>query len=55
MLSYYLEEEYIEKVFKRCETVKNEFYYVKMAQAWLIATTWVKFPKKQNNILKNLH
>ncbi len=52
MLSYYLEEEYIEKVFKRCETVKSEFYYVKMAQAWLIATTWAKFPEKTEQYFK---
>ena len=52
MLSYYLEEEYIEKVFKRCDTIKSEFYYVKMAQSWLIATAWIKFPEKTEQYLK---
>lgn len=52
MLCYYIEENYIEQVFNRCDKVKSEFYYVKMAQAWLIATAWIKFPQKTEQYLK---
>lgn len=51
MLCYYLEEKYIKQVFKRCESIKSEFYYVKMAQAWLIATAWVKCPEQTKQYL----
>lgn len=42
MLQYYLEEDYIKKVLKRCDSVKSDFYYVKIAQAWLIAEAYIK-------------
>lgn len=42
MLDYYLEEEYIDEVLKRCDEVKSDFYYVSMAQAWLVATATAK-------------
>lgn len=42
MLQYYLEEEYIQKVLQRCDSVKSDFYYVKVAQAWLIAEAYIK-------------
>ena len=42
MLGYYLDEEYIDRVFERCDSIKSDYYYVNMAQAWLIATAFVK-------------
>lgn len=42
MLNYYLEDEYIDIVLKRCDEVKNTAYYVSMAQAWLVATALAK-------------
>ncbi len=42
MLQYYLEEDYIKKVLQRCDSIKSEFYYVKVAQAWLIAEAYIK-------------
>lgn len=42
MLDYYLEEEYIDRVLERCDSVKSDFYYVSMAQAWLVATAVAK-------------
>ncbi len=46
MLSNYLEEPYIDKVIQRCDRIKSDFYYVRMGQAWLIATACAKFPEK---------
>lgn len=46
MLDYYLEEDYIDAVLKRCDDVKNTEYYVSMAQAWLVATAVAKCREK---------
>lgn len=45
MLSYYLSDEYIERVLSRCEKTAGEEYYVMMARAWLISCTYGKYPK----------
>lgn len=42
LLTYYLDEEYIETSLKLAETVQSDFYYVSMAQAWLVATAFAK-------------
>ena len=42
MLSNYLTKEYMEEVLKRTDSVSSEHYYIRMAQAWLLATAWVK-------------
>lgn len=52
MLNYYLEDKYIDKVFVRCDTKCSESYYVLMAQAWLIATAYAKFPEKTKEYLQ---
>lgn len=45
MLNYYLDDEYIAEVLKRVDSVHSEEYYVKMAQAWLLATALAKCPE----------
>lgn len=42
MLDYYLEEEYIDTVFDRCDAINSDEYYILMAQAWLLATAYAK-------------
>lgn len=42
MLGHYLEDEYIDSVLKRCDSIKSDFYYVRMAQAWLVTTALAK-------------
>lgn len=42
MLSNYLTEEYLAKVIERVDAVRSDHYYVRMAQAWLLATAWAK-------------
>lgn len=46
MLAQYLEEDTITEVLARTMSVQSEAYYVRMAQAWLLATAWAKFPKE---------
>lgn len=53
MLNYYLEDEYIDRVLKRCDEVENKAYYVSMAQAWLVATALFKCREKTMQYLHN--
>lgn len=53
MLNYYLESQYIDTVFERCDRIKNDYYYVNMAQAWLIATAFLKCEDKTRAYLQN--
>lgn len=46
MLNYFLDDSYLEEVFKILDKVKSEYYYVNMAIAWTISTAYVKYPKK---------
>ena len=41
--SYYVEKNYIDKIFKYIDSIKSEHYYVRMSIAWLISTCYVKF------------
>lgn len=42
MLSHYLAPEYLKETLARMDRIHSEFYYVRMAQAWLLATAWTK-------------
>ena len=42
MLDHYLDEEYLPRVLARCDKVKSEHYYVRMAQAWLVSIAYTK-------------
>lgn len=53
MLSYYIEEEYIEQVLEILNNIKHEGYYVKMAIAWAISIAFIKFPKQTWKLIKN--
>lgn len=53
MLHNYLDEEYIERVLKRCEQITSTNYYVELAQAWLISIAYVKFPVYTYGFLMN--
>jgi len=55
MLSYFLEQDYINEVFERVDKIMNDHYYVKMAQAWLIATAFCKCKEDTLKYLKNNH
>lgn len=46
LLSYYIDDEYVDDVLKRVERIRHEGYYVKMAVAWLISICFVKFYDK---------
>lgn len=53
MLHYYINEEYIDRVLHILNDINHEGYYVKMAVAWAISFTYIKFPHKTLVFLKN--
>lgn len=53
MLSHYLEEDTIEEVLLRCDRIHIDHYYVRMGQAWLIATAYAKFRDLTHNYLEH--
>ena len=53
MLDYYLEDEYIDDVLKRCDSVKSTYYYVSMAKAWLVSTALAKYKDRTMEYLHN--
>ena len=52
LMTCFLEEEYIERILKMCETVKSDAYYVNMALAWLISFAFMKFKDKTYKLLE---
>ena len=52
MLSNYLEDDYIEPVLAHTCLITSDFYYVQMAQAWLLATAWAKFPQETKKYIE---
>lgn len=42
MLSHYLTPPYLQTTLERIDTIHSEQYYVRMGQAWLLATAWAK-------------
>lgn len=50
LLSYYLDEKYLDYIFSKIRSEKSNDYHVKMAVAWLISYLYVKFPKVTLNL-----
>lgn len=42
LLGCYLTPPYLAETLRRADGVQSEFYYIRMAQAWLLATAWAK-------------
>lgn len=53
ILSYYIEEDYLEDIFKLCDKYNMEEYYVQMAVAWLISICYVKYPSTTTKYIMN--
>lgn len=52
LLGYYIDDEYIDRIFEICDNIKSQEYYVKMANAWLLSMCYVKLPDKTKEYLK---
>lgn len=44
ILSYYIEEGYLEDIFMLCDKYNMKEYYVQMSVAWLISICYIKYP-----------
>ncbi|MBR1376286.1 MAG: DNA alkylation repair protein [Bacilli bacterium] len=53
LLDYYINDEYIDKIFDIVLNIKNDDYYVMMAKAWLLSYTYMKYKEKTIVILKD--
>lgn len=50
---HYVNEKYLQELFKIFDSISHGDYYVKMAVAWAISTCFVKFPEETMIYLKN--
>lgn len=50
---YYMNEEYLDRVFEVLEEITHPAYYVKMAVAWAVSMCYVLNTKKTENFLKS--
>ncbi|MBR6542879.1 MAG: DNA alkylation repair protein [Anaerotignum sp.] len=55
MLWHYLKEEYLAEVLVRTDAICSEHYYVRMGQAWLLATAWAKDRERMMGYVKQHH
>lgn len=53
LLDYYIESNYLSKIFIYINNLENNFYYVHMGIAWLVSELYVKYPKETEEFLKN--
>lgn len=52
LLSFYIDDEYIEQVLLRLDSAKHDGYYVKMAVAWAISLCFINYPEQTMAYLK---
>lgn len=53
LLSHYINEKNIDIILKICDHIKNDDYYVKMANAWTLSICYIKHKDKTLKYLKN--
>lgn len=54
LLNYYLHDTYIDKTLELVSKMKSDDYYVKMAIAWLISVSYIKYKEKTLIYLVNI-
>lgn len=53
MLNYYLNDDYINKIFIKIAQIQCDNYYVKTAIAWLLSSAYIKYPNLTQDYLAN--
>lgn len=53
LLDYYVEEEYLSRLWEIFDKVRHEGYYVRMAIAWAVSVCYMKYPKESMAYLKD--
>lgn len=44
LLSYFIENKYLDDIFYLCDNYNTNYYYVQMAVSWLISICYIKYP-----------
>lgn len=52
-MDHFLIDDYIDEVLSNIDNIKSDYYYVKMAIAWLISILYIKYPDITIKYLKN--
>lgn len=52
-INYYIEESYLQHIFKLFDNILKEAYYARMAVAWAVSMCFVKYPEETMVYLKN--
>ena len=52
ILDFYIEEKYLNEIYKMLDSIKTEYYYAKMAIAWAISIALIKYYNKTIEYLK---
>ena len=53
IISYYIEDKYLDYIFKLCDKYNTTYYYVQMAVAWLISICFIKYRDRTLEYIKN--
>ena len=53
LMSFYVNNEYIDEVLEILKSIKSDKYYVNMAVAWAFSVTYVKFKDKTQQIIES--
>jgi len=53
IISYYIEDDYLDYIFKLCNKYNTNDYYVQMAVAWLISICFIKYRDRTMEYIKN--
>lgn len=53
LLNYYINDNYIDKIFDICNNIKNNDYYVLMSISWLISICFIKYQDKTLSYLED--
>lgn len=55
LLDHYLEKKYLNRIFEIIDKTDSDYYYVKMAIAWLLSISYIKYPDDTLKTLKTLN
>lgn len=53
ILNFFIQKDYINKIFDILDSIDSELYYINMAQAWLICEIYIKYPTQTEKYLLN--
>ena len=53
LLSFYIEQEYIDYILVVIKNIKSDYYYINMAAAWLLSVCYVKFENETKALIES--